>query len=191
MANTEYTNLTDTLETIYQQSPRNSESANRRVMESAIKAVWASGLSGEEKQGLVKTIQTTANPSGYYYNNSGIPAAHEALSALIDASTKEEAESATQGQSGSLALNLRNLRNLVSDGAIFSVRFIKRSTGEVRNMTCRLGVKKHLKGGNRAYDPKQHNLLAVFDMAKKGYRSIPVDAIQALTVNGQTFTAEV
>ncbi|NKB60977.1 MAG: hypothetical protein GKR95_02145 [Gammaproteobacteria bacterium] len=58
-------------------------------------------------------------------------------------------------------------------------------------MTCRVGVKKHLKGGSKAYDPKQHSLLTVFDMAKRGYRSIPVDAIKALTINGQTFTVEV
>ena len=84
--------------------------------------------------------------------------------------------------------NLSNLQNLVSNGAIFSVEFIKRSNGELRKMVCRLGVKKHLKGGTKAYDAKEHNLLTVFDMEKEGYRSIPVDSIQRLTVNGQTFT---
>jgi WYL domain-containing protein len=83
--------------------------------------------------------------------------------------------------------NLSNLSNLVSDGTIFSVEFIKRSNGELRKMVCRLGVKKHLRGGNKAYDSKQYNLLTVFDMEQKGYRSIPVDAIQRLSVNGQTF----
>ena len=84
--------------------------------------------------------------------------------------------------------NLSNLQNLVSDGGIFSVEFIKRSTGELRKMTCRLGVKKHLKGGSKAYNPKKHNLLTVFDMQAKGYRSIPVDAVQKLSINGQTFS---
>lgn len=83
--------------------------------------------------------------------------------------------------------NLSNLSNLVSDGTIFLVEFIKRSNGELRKMVCRLGVKKHLRGGSKAYDSKQHNLLTVFDMEKEGYRSIPVDAIQWLSVNGQTF----
>ncbi len=54
-------------------------------------------------------------------------------------------------------------------------------------MVCRLGVKKHLRGGSKAYDSKQHNLLTVFDMENEGYRSIPVDSIQRLNVNGQTF----
>ena len=84
--------------------------------------------------------------------------------------------------------NRTNLRNLVSDGGIFSVEFIKRSNGQLRKMVCRLGVKKHLKGGQKAYSTKVHNLLTVFDMENKGYRSIPVEAIQRLSVNGQTFS---
>ena len=83
--------------------------------------------------------------------------------------------------------NRNNLSKLVGDGKIFSLVFIKRSTGTERHMTCRLGVTKHLRGGNRAYDPAQHNLLNVFDMDAKGYRSIPVEAIQRLSVGGQTF----
>ena len=88
----------------------------------------------------------------------------------------------------SSSINLKNLKNLVSDGTIFSVEFIKRSNGELRKMVCRLGVKKHLRGGDKAYDAKHHNLLTVFDMEKGGYRSIPVDAIQRLCVNGQAFS---
>ena len=84
--------------------------------------------------------------------------------------------------------NLSNLQNLVSDGSIFSVEFIKRTDGGLRKMVCRLGVKKYLKGGSKAYDTRKHNLLTVFDMENKGYRSIPVEAIRQLTVGGQTFS---
>jgi hypothetical protein len=84
--------------------------------------------------------------------------------------------------------NRTNLRALVQDGQIFSVEFIKRTDGNLRRMICRLGVKKHLKGGAASCDTKAHNLLTVFDMEKGGYRSIPVDAVQSLTVHGQTFT---
>jgi hypothetical protein len=83
--------------------------------------------------------------------------------------------------------NRANLRNLVQDGQIFSVEFIKRTTGELRRMVCRLGVKKHLRGGTAAYDAREHNLLTVFDMEKNGYRSIPVEAVLSLTVHGHTF----
>ena len=91
-------------------------------------------------------------------------------------------------QSTTPRLNRANLRNLVSDGAIFGVEFIKRSDGTLRKMVCCLGVRKHLKGGANAYDPKQHDLLCVFDMEKDGYRSIPVDAVRRLSVNGHTFS---
>ena len=83
--------------------------------------------------------------------------------------------------------NLRNLQNLVDDGSIFYVEFIKRTTGELRKMQCRLGVKKHLKGGSKAYDSAAKNLLTVFDMKAEGYRSIPLESIQCLTIGGQTF----
>ena len=54
-------------------------------------------------------------------------------------------------------------------------------------MRCRQGVTKYLKGGGHSYDPKQHNLLTVFDMDNQGYRSIPVDGIKRLSISGQTF----
>ena len=72
-----------------------------------------------------------------------------------------------------------------SDGKIFSVTFVKRTTGEIRAMTCRLGVTKHLKGGDKAYDPKDYDLVTVFDMQKQGYRSIPIDAILDLKIKGE------
>lgn len=83
--------------------------------------------------------------------------------------------------------NLKNLTKLVSDGQIFSVEFIRRSDGMLRKMRCRLGVRKHLKGGVNAYSPKEHDLLCVYDMEAQGYRSIPVDTVKKLTVSGQVF----
>ena len=66
------------------------------------------------------------------------------------------------------AFNRSNFRALVKDGQIFSVEFIKRTDGSLRHMVCRLGVKKHLKGGSAAYDAKEHDLLTVFDMERAG-----------------------
>ncbi len=39
------------------------------------------------------------------------------------------------------------------NGRIFTVVYKKRTNGEERTMTCRLGVHKHLKGGELGYDP--------------------------------------
>ena len=72
-------------------------------------------------------------------------------------------------------------------GRVFGVRFIKRTTGEVRDMNCRGGVRKHLRGGEQAYDPKTHRLVTVFDMVKGDYRSINCDSIIRIAVDGETF----
>ena len=66
---------------------------------------------------------------------------------------------------------------------VFTVSFIKRSTGELRVMNCRFGVKKHLQGGELAYNPKEKNLLMVFDMQAKGYRSISLEGVESATIN--------
>lgn len=54
----------------------------------------------------------------------------------------------------------------VPDGKFFSVKFIKRTTGEEREMVCRKGVTKYLSGGQRAYEPDEHNLIFVWDSGK-------------------------
>lgn len=74
----------------------------------------------------------------------------------------------------------------VNNGQIFSVKFIKKD-GSLREMVARLGVKKHLKGGELSYNPDDYNMITAFDMQKKAYRMISIDYIQELKVNGQTF----
>ncbi len=75
-----------------------------------------------------------------------------------------------------------------SNGRIFSVKFISRTTHELREMTCRTGVKKHLKGGQRAYDPAEHNLVYVYDMGEKGYRCFPLDGLKEIKIDGKWHT---
>lgn len=70
---------------------------------------------------------------------------------------------------------------------IFSVTFIKRSTGEPRIMRCRTGVKSELKGGDPAYDRQEHALLCVFDVEKHGYRSIPFEGLRELRAQGEQY----
>ena len=78
----------------------------------------------------------------------------------------------------------------VDNGKIFTVTFIKRSTGEERVMNCRKGVKKHLTGGEMTYDPTQKNLVSVFDMQKKAYRSISLENIKKIKMTGKEFQVE-
>jgi hypothetical protein len=72
---------------------------------------------------------------------------------------------------------------MVNDGKIFSVVFTKKD-GTIRKMVARLGVRKHLKGGELKYDAASKNLLPVFDMEKEEYRMINVSTIQEIKVGG-------
>lgn len=75
---------------------------------------------------------------------------------------------------------------LEREGKIFAVRFIKRSTGQKRHMVCRQGVKAHLVE-NPTKEPinfKANGLIPVFDMEANAYRSIPIEGIIELKVDG-------
>ena len=71
-----------------------------------------------------------------------------------------------------------------SAGRIFAVEFVKRSDGSLRRGTFRLGVTSHLKGGDAAYNFREQNLISVFDMDKRAYRSIPIEGIVRLSLGG-------
>lgn len=82
-------------------------------------------------------------------------------------------------------IELKKLRDLVGS-KIFSVSFTKKD-GSIREMTCRLGVKKHLKGGELAYIPDDLNYIVVFDMIKEDYRTINVNTLKRIKFEGITY----
>ena len=69
---------------------------------------------------------------------------------------------------------------------IFSAQFVKKN-GDIRDMVCRLGVVKHLQGGELKYDAKARNLLPVFDMQKQAYRMINISTLRQLKINGEIY----
>lgn len=73
-----------------------------------------------------------------------------------------------------------------SNGSIFSVSFVK-ADGSLRDMTCRTGVVKGIKGIGMAYEPSEHGLLTVFDMQKNAYRMVRLDTLHRVTVDGRTY----
>lgn len=88
-------------------------------------------------------------------------------------------------------ITTQQLLDLVTkSNRFFTVKFVKRSTGEVRVMNCRYGVKKHRKGGERAYDPKDYGLVCVWDRNKKDYRSFNLEGLISLTINNQTYEVQ-
>jgi hypothetical protein len=70
-------------------------------------------------------------------------------------------------------------------GKFFSAIFVKKD-GTIREINCRLGVKKHLKGGQLSYNPDDFNYLVVFDLDKKEYRTINMDRLVMIKFNGKS-----
>jgi hypothetical protein len=97
---------------------------------------------------------------------------------------------------GNAKVELEMLIRQMADGTIFSVRFRKRTTGEMRDMTCRLKVKKGVKGVGHSFNPREKNLLCVYDMQKieegkdeKGaFRMINLEDVYWIKIKGQTYT---
>jgi len=79
-------------------------------------------------------------------------------------------------------------------GKMFKAIVRKRTNGEFRRMICRLGVKKGVTGRGMAYDPKEYNLITVWDGSvsdeEKGllkFRHIAVDGLLMLKIGGVTY----
>ena len=85
------------------------------------------------------------------------------------------------------------------DSQIFTVTFVKRTTGETRVMNCRKGVVKHLTGGGQKYNPAQKGLVSVYDVdlakklkkqgidGKKAYRSIALESIMRIKMKSKEY----
>jgi hypothetical protein len=84
-----------------------------------------------------------------------------------------------------MKLKLSEARQVIrsAKGKIFSATFVKKN-GDIRVMTARTGVKKDLKGTGMKYDPAAYNLISVFDMNKRQYRSINLNTLLNLRLSG-------
>jgi len=183
MANANYTALIEQLKTV---SNPPSDSGNRKGYAVARAFIMKSDLSDAQKEIVRSELHKAADTNqGYHYNSNGVQGALKAIESLVAANDDSfDPEPPT-------TLSAMQLTDMVKGGRIFGVSFIKRTTGELRAMSCRLGVKKFLKGGKLSYSPAEKQLLTVFSMSDKGYRSIPLDSIQSVSVGGQTFSVGV
>lgn len=93
-------------------------------------------------------------------------------------------------------LTLAQFESATETGKIFTVSFYKRTgKGELRVMNCRRGVKKGVKGVGLKFDPKEKQLMVVYDMQKinegkdeKGaFRMINMADLQTLKMDGNTY----
>jgi len=78
-------------------------------------------------------------------------------------------------------MNIQEFRKEVK-GKFFKACFFKKD-GTIREMVARLGVKKALKGGKLKYDAESSKYLIVYDMKKREYRTINLDALIYIKYN--------
>jgi hypothetical protein len=69
-----------------------------------------------------------------------------------------------------------------SAGRFFGCTFVKRTNNDVREMWCRFAEVGELKGGLRR---TTDDLIVVWDDHKQAYRSIPVEGLLELRIDGE------
>lgn len=74
-----------------------------------------------------------------------------------------------------------------SEGKFFTVGFHKRGNGEYREINCRGGVHKGLRGGSLPYNPDEHNLVIVYDVQHDHHKTIPIDSVIIVRANGKEY----
>ena len=72
---------------------------------------------------------------------------------------------------------------LQSAGRFVTVVFEKKN-GELRTLTGRLGVTKHLKGGTSTLNADEY--ITIYDVVNKGYRAVNRSTIRSVTINHVT-----
>ena len=70
----------------------------------------------------------------------------------------------------------------------FTIRFVKKSTGEVRTLNGRKGVKKYLKGGGSS---SPSHIRKVWDRQKGEYRSFDIRTLISVSCKGQVVESNV
>jgi len=84
-------------------------------------------------------------------------------------------------------MNVETLKKQIinTNGRTFSVKFTKKD-GTIRDMVCRLGVTKHLKGGEKTNTNPNH--VIVFDMKKEGYKTVDLEKVIQAKIDGTNYT---
>lgn len=79
------------------------------------------------------------------------------------------------------------LLRLTGDGRFCTICFYKRTTGDLRVMNCRTGVKRYVTGVGLKFTPAHKNLISVFDTQKKAYRFISVEGVIRVDAHGKSY----
>ena len=83
---------------------------------------------------------------------------------------------------------VKTIRDIInaSGGHICSVIFV-RMDGTVRKMNFRRHVTKGVNGRGLKYNPSSVGNMVVYDMGADGFRTIKLENVQSLKVNGKSY----
>ena len=83
---------------------------------------------------------------------------------------------------------VKTIRDIInaSGGHICSVIFLKMD-GTIRKMNFRRHVTKGVNGKGLRYNPSSVGNMIVYDMGADGFRTIKLDNVQSLKVNGKSY----
>jgi len=81
----------------------------------------------------------------------------------------------------------RKLIENEDSGKFFTVTFVKRTTGEIRTMNCRTGVRKNLLSNELRFNPAERGLKNVYDMRNRNYRFISLENIKKIKMNKREY----
>jgi len=96
--------------------------------------------------------------------------------ALVETTTRRKPVVVTEAQ-----MHRVNLQEFVlkQEHKIVSFTFTKLD-GSTRNLTGRLGVRKHLKGGTNTVEREDRPYLTVYDLQAKGYRAVNLETVTSV-----------
>ena len=84
--------------------------------------------------------------------------------------------------------HIKERRELIEKGTsnnkIIGLGFFKKD-GTFRTGAFRRGVVKGITGEGLKFNPKDYNLITLYDMNAKGYRNIPIDRLKYIKARGK------
>ena len=90
--------------------------------------------------------------------------------------------------------HIKARRKLIEEGTsnnkIIGLGFFKKD-GTFRTGAFSRGVVKGITGEGLKFNPKDYNLITLYDMNAKGYRNVPIDRLKYIKALGQTIDCDV
>lgn len=73
-----------------------------------------------------------------------------------------------------------------NNGKFFACEFLRKD-GSLRKMSCRTGVKKHLKGGKNNSQKDSNGLIVVWDREVEQYRTLNLETVISINMRGEKY----